>query len=367
MLTTRQLNRATLARQMLLAREQISAVDGVGRLGGLQAQEPKPPFIGLWTRLAGFSADALREALQDRAVVRATLMRGTLHLATAEDYAAFRVPLQPVLTRGMTGALRERAEGLEPNAVLAVARELLEERPRTFDELRTLLQEAFPEVNHRALGFAVRMLLPLVMVPTADRWAFPRVADFALADTWLQRPLDTGEAPDELVLRYLAAFGPANAADVQSWSGLQGIKAVLERLRPRLAVFTDERGRALFDLPEAPRPDEATPAPARFLPEFDSLLLAHADRTRVISDERRPAVITKNLRVKATVLIDGFVGATWEIKRSRRAVTLAITPFRALSKREAAELKAEGASMLSFTDGDTGELEVTVTAPHDSI
>jgi len=154
---------------------------------------------------------------------------------------------------------------------------------------------------------------------------------------------------------------------VQSWSGLQGIKAVLERLRPRLAVFTDERGRALFDLPEAPRPGEATPTPARFLPEFDSLLLAHADRTRVISDERRPAVITKNLRVKATVLIDGFVGATWEIKRSRRAVTLAITPFRALSKREAAELKAEGASMLSFTDGDTGELEVTVTAPHDSI
>jgi len=176
-LTTRQLNRATLARQLL--------------------------------RVAAFSEPALQQALHDRSVVRATLMRGTLHLATATDYADFRAPLQPVLTRGMTGALRERAEGLEPDAVLPVARALLEERPRAFDELRTLLQEAFPAVNHRALGYAVRMLLPLVMVPTDDRWAFPRVAQFTLADSWLGRALSAEEAPDGLVLRYLAAFGPA--------------------------------------------------------------------------------------------------------------------------------------------------------------
>jgi hypothetical protein len=362
-LTTRQLNRATLARQLLLGREQISVRDAVARLCGLQAQEPGPPFIGLWTRLAGFRALALREALHDRAVVRATLMRGTLHLATAADYAAFRAPLQPVLTRGMTGALRERAEGLEPDAVLPVARELLEDRPRNFDELRTLLQEALPEVNHRALGFAVRMLLPLVMVPTNDRWAFPRVADFTLAETWLDRPLAVSEEPDEIVLRYLAAFGPASAADVQAWSGLQRIKGILDRLRPRLVTFTGEQSGELFDLPDAPRPDEATPAPARFLPEFDSLVLAHADRTRVISDEHRPAVITKNLRVRATFLIDGFVFGTWEIKRSRRAATLTIKPFGRLSKRDAVQLRAEGELLLRFSDGEASELEVTVAAP----
>ncbi|HEY5318837.1 MAG TPA: winged helix DNA-binding domain-containing protein [Solirubrobacteraceae bacterium] len=362
-LTTRQLNRATLARQLLLERAQIPVPDAVKRLGGLQAQEPKPPFLGLWSRLEEFRESDLADALHDRSVVRATLMRGTLHLATAADYAAFRAPLQTVLSRGMVAALRERAQGLDPAAVLPAARALLEERPRTFDELRTLLQEAFPEVNHRALGFTVRMLLPLVMVPTDDRWAFPRVADFTLAEDWLGRPLKTDESPDGLVLRYLAAFGPASAADVQTWSGLQGIKTVLEDLRPRLAAFTDERGRELFDLPDAPRPEESVPAPPRFLPEFDSLLLAHADRARVIDDEHRPAVITKNLRVRATFLIDGFVRGTWDVKRTRKRATLTITPFGSVTKRDAAALRSEGASLLGFTDADAGEHEVTLAEP----
>jgi hypothetical protein len=357
-LTTRQLSRATLARQLLLERARVSVPDAVEQLGGLQAQEPKPPYIGLWSRLAGFRDADLQQALHNRAVVRATMMRGTLHLASAADYAAFRAPLQPVLSRGMTSALRGRAEGLEPDAVLPVARSLLEERPRTFDELRTLLQEAFPKVNHRALGFAVRMRLPLVIVPTGDRWGFPRIPEFTLAEDWLGRALASAEAPDELVLRYLGAFGPASAADVQSWSGLQGIKPVLERLRPRLVSFTGERGRELFDLPAAPRPDADTPAPPRFLPEFDSLLLAHADRARVISDEHRPAVITKNLRVRATFLIDGIVGGTWEIKRTRRAATLTITPFAKLSKRDADALRGEAESLLRFTEGD--EIAVAV-------
>jgi hypothetical protein len=362
-LTTRQLNRATLARQLLLERADLAVPEAVERVGGLQAQEPKPPFLGLWSRLAEFREADLQRALHDRAVVRATLMRGTLHLATAADYAAFRAPLQPMLSRAMTGALRERAQGLEPEAVLPVARELLEERPRTFDELRALLQAEFPDVNHRALGYAVRMLLPLVMVPTSDRWGFPRVCDFTLAEGWLGRPLPTGQEPEGLVERYLAAFGPASAADMQAWSGLQGIKPVLEGLRPRLVAFADENGRELFDLPEAPRPDEATPAPARFLPEFDSLLLAHADRSRVIEDEHRPAVITKNLRVRATFLLDGVVRGTWEIKRSRRSATLTITPWRSPSRRDAAALRAEGEALLRFAEGDAGALEVTMAEP----
>jgi hypothetical protein len=359
-LTTRDLNRATLARQLLLERAPTSVPEAVERLCGLQAQEPKPPFVGLWTRLAEFTEADLAQALHDRAVVRATMMRGTLHLSTAADYAAFRAPLQPVLSRGMASALRDRSQGLEPAVVLPVARGLLEERPRSFDELRTLLAEAFPDVNHRALGFAVRMLLPLVMVPTGDRWAFPRVAEFTLAEEWLGRPLGSDEAPQELVLRYLAAFGPASAADVQTWSGLQGVGGVLEALSPRLASFVDEGGRELYDLPDAPRPGESVPAPPRFLPDFDSLLLAHADRARVIADEHRPAVVTKNLRVRATFLIDGFVAGTWEIKRARRTATLTISPFTALSKRDGAALKAEGESLLRFTDGDGSAHEVIV-------
>ncbi|MDQ6804303.1 MAG: winged helix DNA-binding domain-containing protein [Actinomycetota bacterium] len=362
-LTTRQRNRATLARQLLLEPAELSVPEAVERLGGLQAQEPKPPFIGLWTRLAEFEEADLEQALHDRSVVRATMMRGTLHLATADDYAGFRAPLQTMLARGMMSALRDRAEGLDPDAVLPVARELLEARPRTFDELRTLLQEAFPEVNHRALGYAVRMLLPLVMVPTADRWAFPRVAEFTLAERWLGRPLSGDEGPEELVLRYLAAFGPASAADVQTWSGLQGIKAVLDGLRPRLASFADEGGRELFDLPDAPRPPDSVAAPPRLLPEFDSLLLAHADRARVIADEHRPAVITKNLRVRATFLIDGFVRGTWEIKRSRRTAKLTITPFAPLSKRDAAALRTQATALLRFTDGDASAPEVILATP----
>ena len=358
-LTDRELGRFTLARQLLLERSSLGVAEAVSRAGGLQAQEPKPPFLGLWSRLAGFDAESLCRALEDRSVVRATMMRGTLHLAAAEDYAAVRPALQPMLTRAMTSALRNRAAGLEPDAVLPVARSLLAERPRTFDELRALLQEEFPDVNHRALGYAVRMLLPLVMVPTAgERWGFPRVASFTLADEWLGAPVAVQGAPDELVLRYLAAFGPASAADVQSWSGLPGLAPALERLRDRLVAFSDQRGRELFDLPDAPRPDAATPAPVRFLPEFDSLLLAHADRSRVIADEHRPAVVTKNLRVLPTFLVGGVVAGTWSAKSSRRQATLTLKPFRRLRARELADLRAEGEALLRFTDPEAAMVSV---------
>ena len=300
-LTTRQLNRATLARQLLLAREPIGPVEAIGRLCGLQAQEPAPPFVGLWTRLEGFEREHLLAALHDREIVRATLMRATLHLLGADDYASFRPALQPVMERAVR-VLGERAAGLEPERVLPAARALLLERPLGFNELRRLLQEQFPDVNDRALGYLVRTHLPLVMVPADARWGFPSVADFTLADTWLGGPLPAGGTVEQLVLRYLAAFGPASAADAQTWSGLQGLAPVFEALRPQLLVFRGESGRReLFDLPGAPRPGADVPAPARFLPEFDNLVLAHADRTRLLADEYRGALVTKNLRVRAIV------------------------------------------------------------------
>ena len=362
-LNRRRLNRATLARQMLLQRERCSVVEAVERLCGMQAQEPRPPFPGLSTRLHGFRREDLHRALHDRTIVRGTLMRGTLHLMSAADYVAHRMTLQPMLTRSLA-LLGHRAEGLDAEEVLPVARALLGERPRTFGELRAALVEAFPGINDRALGFTVRMCLPLVMIPTEDRWAFPADSRFGLAESWLGTPVSVEANLEALVLRYLAAFGPATAADVQQWSGLQAIKPVLESLRPRLALFRDERGRTLFDLPDAPRPAEDTPAPPRFLPEFDNLVLSHADRTRVLADEHRRFILgAKNGRIPATFLVDGWVAGIWRVERKKQAATLAITPFAALPKSAAAALAEEGDALLRFLEDEADTFDVRQNPP----
>lgn len=361
-LSSAQLNRATLARQLLLERHELTVSEAVSRVAGLQAQEPKPPFIGLWSRLADFDRSALTGALQERSVVRASAMRATLHLLSAEDYRAFRPPLAPVLA-GALSALGDRTAGLDTEAVLPVARELLVERPRTFGEIRAALVERFPEVDERALGFTVRMLLELVMVPTEDRWAFPRDALFALSDAWLGEPPPGRAEPDGLVFAYLRAFGPATVADAQTWSGVKALKPVFERLRPQLAVFADERGRELFDLPNAPRPDPDTPAPLRYLPEFDNLVLAHADRTRLIADVHRPLVTTRNLRVRATFLLDGRVAGTWTMVSKRKVATLEIAPFTALAPREVLALEEEAERLVSFLEPGSAGWAMTIAHP----
>jgi len=360
-LTVRQLNRATLARQMLLERQKIPVVDAIEHLGGMQAQEPKPPFLGLWTRLEGFGPESLLRRLRDRQVVRATLMRATLHLMSARDYAAVRTSLQPMLEQGMS-VLGARADGLELDRVLAAARRLLEEA-RDFSALRAALAELFPHVNERALGYAVRLHLPLVMVPTSDRWGFPRSADFALAERWLDDPLSDDESPRALATRYLAAFGPASAADFQAWSGLRGVKTVLDGMRDDLVTFRDERGRELLDLSDAPRPEPGVPAPPRLLPEFDSLVLAHADRTRIVADEHKGALVTKNLRVRATFLSNGFVRGTWTAERKRKIATIHLTPFEALPQGAVAELAAEGEALLRFAEPEATTFEVKIAEP----
>jgi hypothetical protein len=256
------------------------------------------------------------------------------------------------------GALRGRDDGLDVPKVVAAARKLLEKEPRNFTELRDLLLERFPKVNERALGYATRMNLPLVMVPTDAPWAFPAQADFTVADRWLKRKLSVKTDPTPHVLRHLAAFGPATAADVQTWSGLKGVKALLKDLGDDLAVFEDENGRALFDLPDAPRPDEDVPAPVRFLPEFDNLVLAHQDRTRVLADEHRGEVTTKNLRVRATFLVDGVVAGTWTTARKKDAATLTLAPFGKLTKATLKELTAEGEALLAFLEPDAADYAV---------
>ena len=346
----RALNRATLERQMLLRRGTLSAEEAIEHLVGMQAQAPNPPYVGLWTRLEGFHPDQLARLILERRAVRVALMRNTVHLVSARDCLKLRPLVQPVIDRGLYAnrANRQELEGVDIGELSAAGRALLEERPRTAKELGGLLRESWPGRDPASLARAVRHLLPLVQVPPRGVWGMSGQATHTTAEAWLGRPLDADPSPEEMVVRYLGAFGPAGVRDVQTWSGLTRLGEVVERLRPRLGTFRDERGRELFDLPEAPRPDPDIPAPLRFLPEFDNLILSHADRTRVIADDYRRALASRNGMVPATFLVDGFVRGTWKRQRTRGKATLVIEPFEALSGTDRDALAEEGERLLRF-------------------
>jgi len=370
-LSRRALNRATLARQMLLRREKVKPAAAIERLAGMQAQLARPPFIGLWSRIEGFRRDSLTRAIERREVVRATMMRGTLHLMSRGDFIRCRPALQPTLSQAMRGVFRDEADGLNVAALVAAARDYFDEAPsafaasplrrdrRTFDGLRAHLRSRFPKLDERAMGYFVRMHLPLVQIPASGTtWAYPAAADFAVAESWLGEKIGADDRPHALALRYLAAFGPATLRDFQTWSGVAAAPGIVEELRPKLRTFRDERGRELLDLPKAPHPDENEEAPVRFLPEFDSLLLAFADRTRVIADEHRPLIYTKNLLVPATFLVDGFAAGTWKIDRKKKLARLAVKPFGTLTKRARTSLVQEGEALLRFVEDDAPVVSV---------
>ncbi|HEV8190748.1 MAG TPA: winged helix DNA-binding domain-containing protein [Ktedonobacterales bacterium] len=344
-LSQRALNRALLARQMLLQRAKLPAATAIAHLVGMQAQSPNAPYVGLWSRLEGFHPDELIQLINGRQAVRTSLMRTTLHLVTASDCLALRPVMQPVLERGFyTGSpFARRVKGVDIAAVLAEGRSLLEERPRTTAELGKLLKERWPDHDPVALAHAVRYLLPLVQLPPRGIWGKGGKATWTTVEAWLGRSPDTDPSPDAVVRRYLAAFGPATVKDIQAWCWLTRLREIVERLRPQLCTFRDEHGNELFDLPNAPRPDAETPAPPRFLPEYDNLLLSHDDRTRVIADEYRERVFTKG-----TMLVDGFACGIWNIVRQRESATLHIQTFEALSHADRAAVAEEGSRLLAF-------------------
>jgi hypothetical protein len=358
LLDRRALNRAVLARQWLLERRKASAVEAIEHLIGLQAQAPNPPYYGLWSRLDGFQVGELVALFEERRVVRIALMRSTIHLVTARDCLTLRPLLQPVQERGFQSAYGRFLAGLDLAEIAAAGRALVDEQPRTFQQLGDLLGERWPDRDRRALAQTCRALLSLVQVPPRGLWGTSGAAAHTTAEAWLGRPLDPDPSPDDLFLRYLAAFGPASYQDAQNWSGLTGLRAVAERLRPRLLTFTDERGRELFDLPAAPRPDPATPVTARLVAEFDNLILAHADRSRILDDDARKRIFTVNGIFPGIVLVDGFVGGTWKLARERAAATLTIEPFAPLAAADRAALEEEGLRMLAFAAAEVQAHEV---------
>jgi hypothetical protein len=348
---------------MLLARERVTPLRAIERLVGMQAQFPRPPYLGLWARLANFQRDDLTKLVEQRKVVRATFLRGTLHLATAKDFVAFRPTMQPVLDAGMHAILKALGARVDPERLTERAQAILAEGPQTFEEVRDRLARAEPNANERAMGFAVRMLLPLVQVPVGKEapWAFSANCRFALAEQWLGKPIPTGgpSPADALVLRYLAGYGPASVADAQAWSGLPKLRDTFERLRPRLATFRDEPGRELFDLPDAPRPDGDAPAPVRLVADYDNLITTRADE-RFVAKGHRSSVFLPGLRIAATVLVDGFVAGAWRLERKRDAATVTVEPFAPFSARTRKEVAAEAEALLRFVEPDARSREVRV-------
>ncbi|WP_411081274.1 winged helix DNA-binding domain-containing protein [Streptomyces sp. cmx-18-6] len=344
-LTTRALNRATLDRQLLLRRSGMSAEDAVTHLLGLQAQNTKPPYYQLYSRLTDFDPGELSVLMESRKAVRIVTLRSTLHTHTAEDALTLRPLVQAARDRELK-VFRGRLDGVDLDALAAFSRELVEERPRPVKELREALLGRWPDADPLALTVAARCLLPLVQVTPRGLWERSGQVALTTVEHWLGRPAEPAPAPDATVLRYLNAFGPASVKDMQRWAGITRLKEVFERLRPELLTFRDENGVELFDLPDAPRPDPDTPAPPRFLPEFDNVLLGHDDRSRVIAEVNKGRNGVGN-QTYGSVLVDGFLEAVWQVERDGEAATLTVQPLRTLRGGERTEITEEAARMLS--------------------
>ncbi|GAB3141614.1 winged helix DNA-binding domain-containing protein [Amycolatopsis stemonae] len=356
-LGTRALNRATLARQLLLDRAELPVHDAVAHLGGLQAQEPQEPFTGLWSRLRAFDPAELSGLLTGRRVVRTHLMRRTVHLLTAEDVLAWRARFDGMLRQRVLGTYRRELDGVDLDELAAAGRAVLADgEPRSMGDLARAVADRWPAAGPRPLGeMLVAALILVAQLPPRGLWrAKGGVRNLPLA-SWLGRDVAPPDAADgvgqALVKRYLAAFGPAATADLRMWSGLAGLPAAVKAVRDELVVFRDERGRELLDLPDAPRPDAGTPAPVRFLPAFDNAILGYDDRGRIIDDAHRGLSVAG----ERVVLVDGRVSATWTSDDG----TVTVRPLRRLTRPERAAVTAEGGELAAFlSDGESERVRV---------
>ena len=343
----RALNRTLLERQLLISRTSRPALEVVEHLVAMQGQEPNWPYVGLWARIAGFSHQDLASLLSDRRVVRSTVLRSTQHLVSADDFRWLRPVVQPVLDRTVRAPYFAQATaGLELAEIAGTGRDLLADQTLPRQQLGRLLADRYPGRDGRVLAGAVELQVPLVHAPSTSAWGgwgTRSAISITRAEAWLGRPMAAPDA-ETMIHRYLAAFGPASVMDIQAWSGLTRLREVIDGLRSKLRAYRTEQGKELFDLPDAPLADPDLPAPVRFLPAFDNLLLGHADRTRVINDQDRRHVMPGRAMVRPTFLIDGFVHGTWSLTGS----TLLISPLRPLSAADTAAVLEEAERLHPF-------------------
>jgi Winged helix DNA-binding domain len=365
MLSLRALNRATLHRQMLLERAERPLVDAVEHLVGLQAQLPMNPYVGLWSRIRAFDPEELGRLVSDRRLVRIVAMRATLHLVSADDCLTLRPLMQPVLDKELARhpEYGPALVGVDVIPALTFARSMLAERPLSGRELRAALQERFPDLDAAAMAYACRNLLAFVQVPPRGVWGRSAQVRSTTAEAFLSRDLDPSPSIDAAVRRYLDAFGPAAVADIAAWSRLTGMREVVERLRPGLRTFQDEAGRELFDLPGAPMPDPATPAPPRFLPEYDNLWLSYADRRRLIPGDQAEMTMGSG-SWRGVVLIDGMMRAMWRVVTDDGSGEVALVIRRAgtVAKRTTSSVEAEARRLLRLIASDAPSHDVRFEA-----
>jgi hypothetical protein len=359
-LSNRELNRALLARQFLLSRAKLPVTEVLEELAGMQAQSQNAPYFGLWSRIEAFRQEELSGLLRQKQVVRMALMRSTLHLVSARDALQIRPLLQPVMDRGLKGAFGKQLAGFDQGELAAMGREILEAEPLPLSELGKRLCGQRQGLNPEAASAAVRNLVPIVQLPPRGIWGESGQAVHTTIEAWLGLPLSSSSEPEWLVRKYLKAFGPASVKDIQMWSGLAHVQDTIRLLRPQLVVFRDERGEELFDLPEAPRPEADSPAPPRFLGEFDNMLLSYADRARIMDETHRKRVFTTNGIIRAVFLLDGFVAGTWKLAHKSELAELHLYPFRELTEQERYALSAEAESLLRFAFPNASRFTLSV-------
>ncbi|MCR2807572.1 winged helix DNA-binding domain-containing protein [Paenibacillus soyae] len=357
-LSNRELNRALLARQLLLRRVNLPVLDAIEKLVGMQAQSSLAPYYGLWSRIEDFRHEELSGLLKNKQVVRMALMRSTLHLVSSRDALQLRPLLQPVMDRSLKGAFGRQLNEIDQEALAAAGRELVEKDPMTLREMGIRLCELWSGLDPEAAAGAVRNRVPLVQIPPRGIWGESGQAVHTSVEAWLGQPLSSSPEPEWLIRSYLSAFGPATIKDIQVWSGLTRINDVIRTLLPYLITFRNERGEVLYDLPDAPRPEADTPSAPRFLGEFDNMLLSYADRGRIMDEVYRKRVFTSNGIIRATFLIDGFVAGTWKLTSGGNNAELHIEPFRKLTQQEQDALSEEGARMLQFAVSDAKHRKV---------
>lgn len=359
-LSNRVLNRTLLARQHLLERATLSTPQMCEHLIGLQAQDVPPPFVGLWSRIADFDPATVSTGLDDRSLVRITLMRGTIHLVTPRDALRIAPHIQPELEKVpfRKGFNFGAMVGLDPDEVRAHGEAVLGEEPMSAADLRAEAARRYPDRDPGPVVQTWLYQLPVLQTPPRGRWRDNSRPVWSRVQPWLGAPLDPTYPVAELILRYLRAFGPATTTDMQTWSRLPAMKQAVTQLGDRVRTYTDERGRTLYDAADLDLADPDLPAPVRLLGWYDNALLAHQDRARVLVDapQRQPTTMV------SPVLVDGFVAGVYKVFVKSGVARLRVSPGRVWTKAEVAQVESEAAALLAFLEPES-EPHVEVLAP----